>query len=130
MTTTPAKHWTILIVPPGTGTARTIHVGQRARRALVGGVSMAGLLIASSIAVLFTPYASPNARILAAQNVRLQGRLDQIGERLANLSDPPAPPGAREQQIRLLAALPTETSSAVASAVAMTDSAGTRVSID
>jgi murein DD-endopeptidase MepM/ murein hydrolase activator NlpD len=129
MTPTPAKHWTILVVPPGTGTARTITVGPRARRALVGGVSMAGLLVASSITVLFTPYASPSARILAAQNVRLQGQLDQIGVRLATLGDTLAALGARDQQIRLLAGLPTETPSAVASG-AISDSAGTRASID
>jgi murein DD-endopeptidase MepM/ murein hydrolase activator NlpD len=123
------KHWTILIVPPGTGTARTIHVGPRARRALVGGASMAGLLVALSIATLFTPYASPSARILASQNVRLQGQLDRIGVRLATLSDTLASLGARDQQIRLLAGLPTETPSAVASA-ATSDSAGTHASID
>jgi murein DD-endopeptidase MepM/ murein hydrolase activator NlpD len=115
------KHWTIVIVPPGTATARTIHVGPRARRALLGGLAAAGLLVVSSVAVLFTPYAAPGARILAAQNARLQGQLDDIGKRLALLGDTLTALGARDQQIRLLAGLPSEPASGTAPAVAAND---------
>ena len=66
------KYWTILIVPPGTGTTRTIRIGPRARRALLGGALATALLVASSIAILFTPYATPSARLLLPQNTRLQ----------------------------------------------------------
>ena len=107
------KHWTILIVPPGTGEARTIHIGPRARRAIVGGGVTAGVLVIAAIVILFTPIATPSARLLAMQNARLQGQLDQIGARLASLSDTLASLGQRDQQIRLLAGLPTEPASTV-----------------
>ena len=108
------KHWTILIVPPGTGTTRTVRLGPRARRVLLGGVVTMVLLVASSIAILFTPYATPGARVLLAQNTRLQAQLDQIDKRLATLSDTLSALGARDQQIRLLAGMPAEPVSAVA----------------
>lgn len=107
------QHWTILIVPPGTGTARTIYIGPRMRRAIIGGLTVSGLLVASAIAILFTPYATPSARLLAFQNARLQSQLDQIDKRMSMLGDTLASLGARDQQIRLLAGLPTEPASTV-----------------
>src|SRR5471032_1996110 len=111
----PRQHWTILIVPPGTGVTRTIHIGPRGRRTIIWGLGTAALLVVSAITILFSPFATPGARILAAQNARLQAQLDQIGTRLATLSDTLTSLGARDQQIRLLAGLPTDpTSSATA----------------
>ncbi len=107
------QHWTILIVPPGTGIARTIYIGPRLRRAIIGTAVVSGLLVASAIFVLFTPYATPSARLLAFQNARLQGQLDQIDKRMSMLGDTLASLGARDQQIRLLAGLPTEPASTV-----------------
>jgi murein DD-endopeptidase MepM/ murein hydrolase activator NlpD len=107
------KHWTILIVPPGTGEARTIQIGPRARQAILGTAITAGILVIAAVTILFTPYGTPSARLLAAQNARLQSQLDQIGVRLASLSDTLAALDARDQQIRLLAGLPTEPASTV-----------------
>src|ERR1035437_8259201 len=121
------RHWTILIVPPGTGTPRTIRIGTRARRALVGGAVTTALLVASSIAILFTPYATPSARLLLAQNTRLQAQLDQIDKRLATLSDTLTALGARDQQIRLLADLPTKPASSVTEGPVGTDTADARI---
>jgi murein DD-endopeptidase MepM/ murein hydrolase activator NlpD len=122
-----SRHWTILIVPPGTGTTRTIRIGPRAHRALLGGALASALLVASSIAILFTPYATPSARLLLAQNTRLQAQLDQIDKRLAMLSDTLTALGARDQQIRLLADLPTEPASRVTEGPVGTDTADARI---
>jgi murein DD-endopeptidase MepM/ murein hydrolase activator NlpD len=113
----PRQHWTILIVPPGTGVTRTIHIGPRGRRTIIWGLGTAALLVVAAITVLFSPFATPGARMLAAQNARLQTQLDQIGARLATLSDTLTSLGARDQQIRLLAGLPTDPTSSVATAV-------------
>jgi len=121
------RHWTILIVPPGTGTTRTIRIGPRARRALLGGALATALLVASSIAILFTPYATPSARLLLTQNTRLQAQLDQIDKRFATLSDTLTALGARDQQIRLLADLPTEPASSVTEGPVGTDTADARI---
>src|SRR5665213_90291 len=109
----PRQHWTILIVPPGTGTTRTFHVGPRGRRAIMWGAGTAALVVVSAIMLLFAPFATPGARLLAAQNARLQAQLDQLGSRLSTLSDTLTSLGARDQQIRLLAGLPTEPASSV-----------------
>ena len=121
------RHWTILIVPPGTGTTRTIRIGPRARRALLGGALATALLVASSIAILFTPYATPSARLLLTQNTRLQAQLDQIDKRFATLSDTLTALGARDQQIRLLADLPIEPASRVTEGPVGTDTADARI---
>jgi len=121
------KHWTILLVPPGTGTTRTIRIGPRSRRALLGGALAAALLVASSIVILFTPYATPSARLLLAQNTRLRAQLDQIDKRFATLSDTLTALGARDQQIRLLADLPTEPASSVTEGPVGTDTADARI---
>lgn len=119
------KHWTILIVPPGTGTTRTIHIGPRARRAIIGGAATAAFLVVGAVTILFTPYATPSARLLLLQNARLETQLTQIDKRLATLDDTLAALGARDQQMRLLAGLPTEIVGATGPTTAPVDSAGT-----
>lgn len=117
------RHWTILIVPPGTGTTRTIRFDERGRRALVAGAAAVALLVVSSVAILFTPWATPSARLLMAQNTRLQTQLEQIDKRLATLSDTLVSLGARDQQNRLLAGLPAEASPADAASQGTGDGA-------
>jgi murein DD-endopeptidase MepM/ murein hydrolase activator NlpD len=117
------KHWTILIVPPGTGTTRTIHIGPRARRAVIGGAVTGALLVVSAIAILFTPYGTPSARFLLLQNSRLETQMAQIDKRLATLGDTLASLGARDAQMRLLAGLPTEMGGAATAATTASDSA-------
>ena len=120
------RHWTILIVPPGTGATRSIRIGPRSRRALLGGAVTAVLLVASSVAILFSTWATPSERLLLAQNARLQAKMDQINSRLATLGDTLGALGARDQQIRLLAGLPTEPASSVTEGPPSADSAGAR----
>ena len=81
------KHWTILIIPPGTGTTRTYVIGPRGRRALAWAAGTAALLVVSAIAVLFTPFATPSARLLRMQNARLESQMAEIDKRLMTLSD-------------------------------------------
>ena len=102
------NHWTILIVPPGTGKTRTYVVGQRERRVLVGAAATAGIMVLAAIIILFTPYGTPSAQLLRMQNVRLESQMAALDQRLSTLSDTLVSLGARDQQIRLLAGLPTE----------------------
>ena len=104
----PFKHWTILIVPPGNERTRTIRIGPRGRHALLGAAGAAAVLVVGAIVILFTPYATPGARLLAMQNERLRTELAQIDERLSALGDTLAALGARDQQLRLLAGLPVD----------------------
>jgi murein DD-endopeptidase MepM/ murein hydrolase activator NlpD len=118
------RDWTILIIPPGTGTTRTYVIGPRGRRALLWAAGTAGVLLVGAITILFTPYGTPSAYLLHAQNVRLESQLTSLDKRLSTLADTLASLGARDQQIRLLANLPTEMGSgASAEAEGATDSA-------
>lgn len=123
----PRQHWTILIVPPGTGTTRTIHIGPRGRRAITWGLGSAAVLVVTAITILFSPIATPGARLLAAKNARLQAELDQIGNRLATLSDTLTSLGARDQQIRLLAGLAADQPSSMSPQPAIPDSSAASV---
>ena len=117
------KHWTILIVPPGTSTTRTIVIGPRARRALTGATVAAVVMVVAAITVLFTPYGTPSAHLLLMQNARLEAELTQIDRRVAMLGDTLASLDTRDQQIRLLAGLPTAFGGQTAPGVETGDSA-------
>ncbi len=98
-----------MIVPPGTERTRTILVTERSRRWAVSGVIAAGALVLAAVSVLFFPYATPSARLLAAENARLRAQMAQIDERLASLDDTLSTLATHDQQIRLLAGLPADT---------------------
>ncbi|MBI3569392.1 MAG: M23 family metallopeptidase [Gemmatimonadetes bacterium] len=102
------REWTIVIVPPDNAGARTYRVGERGRRVALGVVGAAALSVGAAFLVLFTPWATPSARVLLAENERLRAELGRIDVRLATLNDTIAALANRDQQIRLLAGLPTD----------------------
>jgi murein DD-endopeptidase MepM/ murein hydrolase activator NlpD len=91
-------------------------VGPRGRRALLTAAGASGLLVASAVIILFTPYATPGARLLARENDRLRVQLGQIDVRLSALGDTLAALASRDQQLRLVAGLPTDSSIEIADA--------------
>jgi murein DD-endopeptidase MepM/ murein hydrolase activator NlpD len=103
------RNWTILIVPPDNAGTRTYVVSERARRYALSAAIAAGALVAASVITMFTPWATPAARVLAAENARLRRQLAQIDVRLAALDDTLAALGQRDQQIRLMAGLSADT---------------------
>jgi murein DD-endopeptidase MepM/ murein hydrolase activator NlpD len=109
----PAKRWTIVIIPPDNGATRTFRVSQRARRIAVGSAVGIGLLVLTAFGILFTPYATPGARRLAAENDRLSGELAQIDKQIKSLNDTLAVIGQRDQQLRVYAGMPTDSISAI-----------------
>jgi murein DD-endopeptidase MepM/ murein hydrolase activator NlpD len=123
------KDWTILIVPPGNERTRTIRIGPRGRRALVAATGTAALLVTSAIVILFTPYATPGARLVARENDRLRADLGLIDERLSALGDTLAALGTRDQQLRLLAGLPIDSSVEIADAGTASPARGSRPSL-
>ncbi len=102
------REWTIVIVPPDNAGARTIRVGEVGRRVAftVAGISVA--LVLGAAGVLFTPWATPSARALLAENLRLRADMGQIDIRLSALNDSITALSTRDQQIRLLAGLAPE----------------------
>jgi murein DD-endopeptidase MepM/ murein hydrolase activator NlpD len=104
----PRRRWTIIIVSSDNSRTRTFTLGARARRlgAWLGGI--AGALVVAAVVVLFTPWGTPGALILNAENERLRAELARIEERVAALDDTLFAIGQREQQMRLLAGLPLD----------------------
>ena len=103
------KHWTIVIVPPDNERTRTIRIGPRERRALLAGAGTVAALVATATVILFTPYGTPGAWVVARENARLRTELGQIDKRLVALGDTLTALGMRDQQLRLLAGLPADT---------------------
>ena len=116
------RFWTILIVPPGNAGTRTFRISERARRVLLGAGGAAGLLTIAAITILFTPYGTPAARALLAENERLHTQLVGIDSRLTALDDTLDALTQRDQQIRLLAGLPTDSTVRPASDVMLANS--------
>lgn len=108
----PPKRWTIVIIAPENGATRTFSVSHRARRIAVGTATGVVLLVATSFGILFTPYATPGARRLAAENERLTGQLAVIDKQIKSLSDTLAVISQRDLQIRVFAGMPIDSATA------------------
>ena len=107
-----STRWTIIIIPPENGAARTYSVSNRARRLAVGTATGIALLVVTAVGILFTPFATPGARRLAAENERLSGELAQIDKQLRSLSDTLTVITQRDLQMRVFAGMPIDTASA------------------
>jgi murein DD-endopeptidase MepM/ murein hydrolase activator NlpD len=119
-----SRRWTILIVPHGTDSPKSYEVGERRVRALVGLAIVLTLLVASAVAVLFTPWATPSARLAARENARLEGELAAIDSRLQALVDTIATIEQQDQRIRTLAGIDPDSTGEVAEKEVATVGAG------
>jgi murein DD-endopeptidase MepM/ murein hydrolase activator NlpD len=104
------RNWTILLVPPKNQPAKSFMLPGWAFRALAwtGGISL--LLVSWAVVVLFTPWGTPGARLVAAENAALQADITAIEERFKVLDDTLRSIASREEQMKMLAGLPTEVS--------------------
>ena len=94
-----------MIVPSDNERARSFTVTETHRKAAwwAGGFVAATLLAA--LVFLFTPYATPGARLLLADNARLRGEMRGIEVRFSALSDTISGIMKRDQEIRALAGI-------------------------
>lgn len=102
------RRWTLLVVPPKNGTTRELSLPGWTFRALGWGAAAAGLLVFAAVTVLFTPWGTPGARLVARQNAALQQEIAQVEARFRVLEDTIASLARREEQMRMLAGLPVE----------------------
>lgn len=107
------RSWTVLLVPPRNQAARTFEVPGWSFRALAWAGGVATLLVAGAIFVLFSPWGTPGARLVAAQNKALQSDILAIESRFRVLDDTLRRIAARESQMRMLAGLPVEAAPAI-----------------
>ncbi len=104
----PRRRWTLLLIPPRNEPSKEYSLPGWAFRAAAYGAVVSLLLVAGAITVLFTPWGTPGARLVAAQNEALQQDIAAIEARFAELEDTLAVIARRDEQMRMLAGLPVE----------------------
>jgi murein DD-endopeptidase MepM/ murein hydrolase activator NlpD len=102
------RRWTLLLVPPRNEPAKSVTLPTWSFRALAWGGVLGVALVAWAVMVLFTPWGTPGARVVAAQNAALQRDIAAIEERFRQLDDTLLVIARREEQMRMLAGLPIE----------------------
>jgi len=106
----PGRSWTILIVPSDNERARSITVTEGARKLALWSAGILAAVVLTAVVYLFTPYATPSARLLMAENTRLRAQIDGIDASIAALSDTLKQIDDRDREIRALANMPDDTS--------------------
>ncbi|MEX2180867.1 MAG: M23 family metallopeptidase [Gemmatimonadaceae bacterium] len=102
------RRWTLLLVPPRNEPAKSVQLPAWTFRALAWSGAVSVGLVAWAAAVLFLPWGTPGARIVAVQNEALQRDILAIEERFRVLNDTIAVIARRERQMRMLAGLPVD----------------------
>lgn len=103
-----------MIVPHGTSSPRSYELGERGLRVGLGAAAVLALLVVFAAAVLFTPWATPSARLAARENGRLKAELASIDVRLRTLIDTIASIEHQDKRIRTLAGIDPDTTGDVA----------------
>ena len=97
-----ARRWTLLIVPEGCESPKTIAVTERMLRALKTAAGAVGLVILMAVGVLISGFGGASG----GTNEQLSKELEDLRSRLTVLQDTIATIGRRDEQLRLLAGLP------------------------
>ena len=81
------RRWTILIVPHDSESPRQYEIGEGSVRVIAGGLGSAALLVITAAVLLFSPWATPGARLAARDNIQLKQEIAQLDASLAALGD-------------------------------------------
>lgn len=109
------------MVPPRNEPSRSFELPEWKFRAVKWAAGVSVALVAAALFVLFSPWGTPGARIVAAQNRALQAEMAEIEKRFAELDDTLQQIAVREAQMRMLAGLPAEPNRADAQMVVAND---------
>jgi len=100
------RRWTVVVVPHGAGSSRSVSVSMTVLRLAVG---VATVVAASALAAALTVVSEgvdiSRSRRLERENQVLARELDRLGSRVQSLSDTLAIISRRDQEIRLVAGL-------------------------
>ena len=99
------RRWTILIVPHGTDAPRQYQIGERGVRMLTGVLGGGALLVLAAGLLLFSPWATPGARLVARDNLRLEQEVARMDASLQRLGDSISALAVKESQFRQLAGI-------------------------
>jgi hypothetical protein len=110
----PRRRWTIVFLPPRNEPARSYDLPEWTLRGIAWTAAVGAVLILAALTVLVTPWGTPGARIVAAQNESLQREIVRIEDRFRMLEDTLRLIAKRDEQMRMLAGLPLDTAPAFA----------------
>jgi murein DD-endopeptidase MepM/ murein hydrolase activator NlpD len=99
----PQRRWTLMLVPDGCGNARTLSFTERAARRTLAVASAVGIVALMGSGVLvgrFSAGVSHRDTLVGERGGALDARLDSLADTISALA-------RRDEQIRLLAGLPT-----------------------
>lgn len=99
------RRWTILVVPHDSETPRQYELGERAAHLIAGALGVAGLMVLAAGVMLFSPWATPGARIVARDNIRLVREVAVLDSALDVLGDSVTSLAEREAQFRQMAGI-------------------------
>jgi murein DD-endopeptidase MepM/ murein hydrolase activator NlpD len=120
----PKRHWTIVIVPHGSDSPRSLHISESRVRALKGLAYAAGGVVCAAALVLALSVA--RGGFLAAFGLDNTGRtVAAMRTRVTVLQDTIASLERRNDQMRLFAGLPTDSAGAAPALASEGETAGT-----
>lgn len=96
-------------MPPRNEPARSYELPEWTMRAIGWSAAVGTVLVVAALSVLVTPWGTPGARLVAAQNEALQREIVRIEERFRSLEDTLLVIAKRDEQMRMLAGLPLDT---------------------
>ncbi len=99
------RRWTLLVVPHDTDAPRQYEVGEGTVRAATIVGAVAAVLVLGAGLVLFSPWATPGARVLARQNAALEAEVARLDGALATVSDSITSLADREAKFRAIAGI-------------------------
>ncbi len=109
------RRWTILVVPNRNTPPRSYELSERGFRVLLGGAVGVVLVVLTALAVLFTPWGTPSAWLVARENTRLKAELSAIDARLQVVLDTISSIERQDVRIRMLAGIETDSTGEIAS---------------
>jgi murein DD-endopeptidase MepM/ murein hydrolase activator NlpD len=101
------RRWTILIVPHDSDSPRQFEIGEGKVRAITGALGASILLVLAAAVMLFSPWATPGARIAARNNINLTQEIARLDASLAQLGDSMDVLAEREADFREVAGITT-----------------------
>jgi murein DD-endopeptidase MepM/ murein hydrolase activator NlpD len=101
------RRWTILIVPHDSESPRQFEIGEGKVRAIAGALGASILLVLTAAVMLFSPWATPGARMAARDNLNLKQEIVKLDASLAQLGDSMDVLAAREANFREVAGITT-----------------------
>jgi hypothetical protein len=109
------RRWTILIVPHDSESPRQFEIGEGKVRAIAGGLGASILLVLTAAVMLFSPWATPGARIASRENLNLKREIASLDASLSQLGDSMGVLADREANFREIAGITTFDSAHAAS---------------